>query len=116
MFHYKKIDNKYIVFGNGKKLLTPNNSFLFGRSESMAISIVKELNKVGSINLKKLPLTSLAFFASNLSINDRKIINNKLLKALSFDNILYRPENNISLKLLMDKSYKKYISNFYEKN
>ncbi|MDC3091768.1 hypothetical protein OA848_05220, partial [Rickettsiales bacterium] len=57
-------------------------------------------------------ITSLAFFSVNLNAKDIEDVINYLISCITFDNTLYRPTNNETLKNLMDKEYNHYISSF----
>ena len=112
MFDFKKEDNKYLILKNQKNLFIENRCYLYAKSENMATKIVDEINALGYLDLKKLPLTSLAFFAVSLNSKDKNDIINYLIESINFDSILYRPENDNVLKILMDKNYNYYIISF----
>lgn len=112
MFDFKKEDNKYLILKNQKNLFIENRCYLYAKSENMATKIVDEIKALGYLDLKKLPLTSLAFFAVSLNSKDKNDIINYLIESINFDSILYRPENDNALKILMDKNYNYYIISF----
>ena len=99
MFDFKKEDNKYLILKNQKNLFIENRCYLYAKSENMATKIVDEINALGYLDLKKLPLTSLAFFAVSLNSKDKNDIINYLIESINFDSILYRPENDNVLKI-----------------
>ena len=115
MFDFKKEDNKYLILKNQKNLFIENRCHLYAKSENMARKIVDEIKALGYLDLRKLPLTSLAFFAVSLNSKDRNDIINYLIESINFDNILYRPLNDNFLKILMDKKYNYYIISFSRK-
>ena len=112
MFDFKKEDNKYLILKNQKNIFIENRCYLYAKSENMATKIVDEIKALGYLDLKKLPLTSLAFFAVSLNSKDKNDIINYLIESINFDSILYRPENDNVLKILMDKNYNYYIISF----
>ena len=112
MFEFKKDDNKYFILKNQKNLFLENRCYLYAKSEIMAMQIVDEIKALGYLDLRKLPLTSLAFFAVSLNSKDKNNIINYLISSIKFDNILYRPVNDNVLKILMDKNYNYYITSF----
>lgn len=112
MFKFKKSGNKYVILNNQKKISMKNNLNFYVKSKQMALKIVDEINNVGYFDLKKLPITSLAFFSVNLDSKDKKDVISYLTNSITFDNTLYRPANDETLKNLMDKEYNHYISSF----
>ena len=111
MFTYKKIKNFYKILKKNKNIYISNDKLFIVPSERIAISIINELNS-SKIAVKKTPISDLASFACNLNKKDRITIIKSLKMKISFDNILYRPINNVKLRNLMDKKYNDYIGLF----
>ena len=112
MYEYKKIKDKIIIFKNNKELLTPNKNFLCALTTKMAKSIVIELKKFERLDQYKTPVSFLASFSSNLIESDKKMIIEKIIEEVFFDNILYRSNKNEELNTLMNKEFNKYITKF----
>lgn len=109
-YSIKVLKKNFYILKNNKKLKTLNNKKpIFVTSKKLALTFIKEQE---TLKKKNFSISSLVLFSCDLNKSQRKIIINDLCKNLKFDNILYRPENNVCLKKKMDCLYNAFIKSF----
>lgn len=111
-FNFKKKDNTIMIFNDDRKVKITNNKDFIVKDIKIAKLIIKELNKFGITNLKKLPVTSLSMAISNLTESDREKLEVEIVKILYFDSCLYRHQKNLNLNKLLDKKLNNSINFF----
>jgi len=112
VFKIIKKKESYYFCKNGIIISTPNSNLLFTKKKSHANLILRELEQN---NLEDLSILGLTYFSCNLTKDERRIMEEKIVELLDYDNVFYRCNNTVPLNRFLDKNLNKFVFVFGNK-
>lgn len=113
MIEIVEYNKKYIFKKKQSKIRTQKGYLLEVNNKTHANLIISEI-----LNKKKLKdpysLINLTFFSCDLNDGDKEEIKRKIIEILNFDLTLYRCYEEEEFKVILEKNFKPYVTNFQE--
>ena len=113
MIEIVEYNKKYIFKKKQSKIRTQKGYLLEVNNKTHANLIISEI-----LNKKKLKdpysIINLTFFSCDLNDGDKEEIKLKIIEILNFDLTLYRFYEEEEFKVILEKNFKPYVTNFQE--